>query len=215
MEGARRPAETRPCALRGEGRRAPRPLAAPRAPGLRHTAWPACPSPRSTKKKASSRSTSEAACELSGWGRSGRKDGAPRPHPLRGSAPPPFLSPCRLFLLSGALPPKPFSVRAVQLSPWPGTRTLQSAQFFFFFLNSSPTLEFDRNLGPGSERAGQANARYLSLLFVINMLSVASPGSVWSSFPWLCSLLSELSGKLMERAFKRSIFRPTDIKATS
>lgn len=46
---------------------------------------------------------------------------------------PPFLSPCRLFLLSGALPPKPFSVRAVQLSPWPGTQTLQSAQFFFFF----------------------------------------------------------------------------------
>lgn len=69
-----------------------------RAPDIHHTAWPACPSPRSTKKKASSRSTSEAACELSGWGRSGRKDGAPRPHPLRGSAPPPFLSPCRLFL---------------------------------------------------------------------------------------------------------------------
>lgn len=51
-----------PSAARGH---APR---GPRAPGLRHTAWPACPSSRSTKKKASSRSTSEAACELSGLG---------------------------------------------------------------------------------------------------------------------------------------------------
>lgn len=40
-----------PSAARGDGPRGPRP------PGLRHTAWPACPSPRSTKKKASSRST--------------------------------------------------------------------------------------------------------------------------------------------------------------
>lgn len=70
-----------PSAARGDGPRGPR------APGIHHTAGPACPSPRSTKKKPSSRSTSEAACELSGWGRSGRKDGAPRPHPLRGSAP--------------------------------------------------------------------------------------------------------------------------------
>lgn len=43
-----------PSAARGDAPRGPR---APRAPGIHHTAWPACPSPRSTKKKASSRST--------------------------------------------------------------------------------------------------------------------------------------------------------------
>lgn len=82
------------------GRSASGPERAMRPP-RRGVTVPAAPAPRASitppgrlvpargarRRKRPPAAPSEAACELSGWGRSGRKDGAPRPHPLRGSAP--------------------------------------------------------------------------------------------------------------------------------